>query len=672
MKYRSEIDGLRAFAVLSVVIFHAFPMWLEGGFIGVDVFFVISGFLITRIIFEELDKNTFSFIDFFGRRIRRIFPALILVMVTALVCGWFVLLADEYAQLGKHIASGAAFILNFVLVKESGYFDNVAETKPMLHLWSLAVEEQFYIIWPLMLWLAWKRKFNILALTLTMVLLSFTLNLKFVGSQPTHTFFWPIGRFWELLSGSTLAWLMLYKRSYLTHLKMSLDHVLMRMIYSDKSIANGSIVTNLMSFSGLLILISGVILINEGLQFPGVWALIPVMGALLVIGSGSDALFNRIFLMNPIVVWLGLISYPLYLWHWPILSFLRIVEGETSYIETRIIAVVVSVFLAWLTYAVIEKPIRFSRYKYSVTTVAGVLTLTLGITGYFTFNSKGFPSRNIEVGKIVEAKGDWSYPDGLERIRGYEAKVFTTSRSKPNVAFLGDSHIEQYGPRVVDLYQKGLSREVVFVTVGGCPPIPSIIVKNHKKCANLLENFNSVLRKYPIDTVVIGAAFNGYLSTPEHAGGKYDYYYKDGDNAVSLSSAEGIALAKKSFYNFAKELADRYRVIVLLDIPSGQDFSPQAMLNATNKKRPLLMTDMKTYSSPFERYDLQIQLEDEMTQVFSASEVITIRQSELICPNGLCRALSGDGRPIYKDSGHMRPWFVTEVMDVIDGVLMKM
>ena len=206
--YRSEIDGLRAFAVLSVVAFHAFPNWLKGGFIGVDVFFVISGFLITSHIFENLDKGQFSFTDFFGRRIRRIFPALILVMACTLAFGWFALLADEFAQLGKHVASGAAFITNFILVDESGYFDNAAETKPMLHLWSLAVEEQFYIVWPLVLWLAWKRKFNLLTITILVAVVSFYLNLRFVKSHPTETFFWPVGRFWELLSGSVLAWLL--------------------------------------------------------------------------------------------------------------------------------------------------------------------------------------------------------------------------------------------------------------------------------------------------------------------------------------------------------------------------------------------------------------------------------------------------------------------------------
>ncbi len=176
-KYRSDIDGLRAIAVLSVVVFHAFPSWIQGGFIGVDVFFVISGFLISTIIFESLDKGVFSLTEFYARRIKRIFPALILVLIACFVFGWFALLADEYQQLGKHIAGGATFVSNFVLWHESGYFDNTADTKPLLHLWSLGVEEQFYIIWPLLLWFAYKRKFNLLNISIGITALSFSLNL---------------------------------------------------------------------------------------------------------------------------------------------------------------------------------------------------------------------------------------------------------------------------------------------------------------------------------------------------------------------------------------------------------------------------------------------------------------------------------------------------------------
>jgi peptidoglycan/LPS O-acetylase OafA/YrhL len=140
-EYRADIDGLRAIAVLSVVGFHAFPTWVKGGFIGVDIFFVISGFLISTIIFENLERNSFSFFEFYSRRVKRIFPALLLTLIACFAFGWFVLLADEYKQLGKHIAAGAGFISNFVFWNESGYFDNAAETKPLLHLWTLAIEE---------------------------------------------------------------------------------------------------------------------------------------------------------------------------------------------------------------------------------------------------------------------------------------------------------------------------------------------------------------------------------------------------------------------------------------------------------------------------------------------------------------------------------------------------
>lgn len=208
-KYRPDIDGLRAIAVLSVVIFHAFPNLLKGGFIGVDIFFVISGFLISTIILNGLEKDSFSFVEFYSRRIKRIFPALLLVLIASFVLGWFVLLADEYKQLGKHIAGGAGFVSNFVLWKESGYFDNTSETKPLLHLWSLGIEEQFYIVWPLLLWFVWKQRLNPLTITLIVMLSSFILNISTVQSDAVAAFYSPQTRFWELLTGSILAYVTL-------------------------------------------------------------------------------------------------------------------------------------------------------------------------------------------------------------------------------------------------------------------------------------------------------------------------------------------------------------------------------------------------------------------------------------------------------------------------------
>jgi len=212
-KYRSDIDGLRAIAVLSVVGFHAFGIIV--GFIGVDVFFVISGFLISTIIFENMEGDSFSFMEFYGRRIRRIFPSLSVVLIFCLLFGWFVLFADEYQQLGKHIAAGAGYVSNLTLWSESGYFDVVAEKKPLLHLWSLGIEEQFYIIWPLFVWGFWKSRLNFLCVLIAIITISFGLNIWQVNKDIVATFYSPQTRFWELLTGACVAYALLFKQSLL-------------------------------------------------------------------------------------------------------------------------------------------------------------------------------------------------------------------------------------------------------------------------------------------------------------------------------------------------------------------------------------------------------------------------------------------------------------------------
>jgi peptidoglycan/LPS O-acetylase OafA/YrhL len=182
--HRPDIDGLRAIAVLSVVAFHAFPNYVRGGFVGVDVFFVISGFLISGIIFRSLDDDSFTFANFYSRRIKRIFPALIALLAACMAVGWFVLLGDEYKQLGKHVFGGMGFVSNIVLWKESGYFDTASALKPLLHLWSLGIEEQFYIVWPLLLFAAGKKKGLRLSMIGGLFLVSFVLNVAQVSKNP--------------------------------------------------------------------------------------------------------------------------------------------------------------------------------------------------------------------------------------------------------------------------------------------------------------------------------------------------------------------------------------------------------------------------------------------------------------------------------------------------------
>ena len=381
--YRSDIDGLRALAVLSVVFFHAFPEILPGGFTGVDVFFVISGFLISTILYSNLEAGRFSILDFYGRRIRRIFPALILVLASCYALGWFVLLPDEFAQLGKHMAGGAGFVQNFILWGESGYFDNSAETKPLLHLWSLGIEEQFYIVWPILLWLGYRLRLNLLSITVLIAIISFALNIRGINvtKDLTATFYSPQTRFWELLIGGTAAYLTLYPSIKFKHrisrVLKSVHSAWIAIIWdSQKQIEKQVLASaftateartkyfsgaNLCSIAGLLLLIAGMILINKHRAFPGWWALMPTIGAVLLIIAGPLAVINRTLLSNKLMVALGLISYPLYLWHWAILSFLRIMQGEVPLWWLRVLAVLLAVGLSILTYKFIEKPIRFGK-----------------------------------------------------------------------------------------------------------------------------------------------------------------------------------------------------------------------------------------------------------------------------------------------------------------------
>jgi peptidoglycan/LPS O-acetylase OafA/YrhL len=385
-KYRPDIDGLRAIAVLSVVTFHAFPSLIPGGFVGVDIFFVISGFLISSIIFGSLEKNSFSFVEFYSRRVSRIFPALLLMLAATWAFGWLVLLADEYTQLGKHIAGGAAFVSNFVLLGESSYFDNSAETKLLLHLWSLGIEEQFYLVWPLMVWAAWKARVNALILIVLVGGISFTINVMSVHADPVATFYSPQTRFWELLVGSLLAYVTLHKFQ----------------VFPGCRAANGPTVRNFQSLAGMALLITAFALTTKSDQFPGWWALLPTIGAALIIAAGPFAWINKTVLSSRLLVWFGLISFPLYLWHWPLLSFAHILEGSTASPTTLSLAVVTSVLLSWLTYKFVERPLRLSGYNNKKTTALTALMLVFGITGYATYLNDGFKSRLNDRAEFAE------------------------------------------------------------------------------------------------------------------------------------------------------------------------------------------------------------------------------------------------------------------------------
>lgn len=419
--YRSDIDGLRAVAILSVVLFHFFPSALRGGFVGVDIFFVISGFLISSIIFKSLQRSDFSFVEFYARRIKRIFPALIAVLASSLLFGWFFLLPDDYRMLGKHIASGAGFVQNIVLWNEAGYFDTASELKPLMHLWSLAIEEQFYMIYPVIMWGAWRLGLSVPGVLALVGLLSFGQNVLGIAADPVGGFFVPHARFWELLAGSGLACLGAFRPALPGGGPAGRRTGAWRRRQPDGRAASRA--ADGASLAGLLLIAAAVFGIHKGMTFPGWWALAPVAGAALLIWAGPGAWVNRIILSSRVMVLVGLISYPLYLWHWPVLTFARILETDMPSRTARLGLLLLSVVLAWGTYRFLERPIRFGKEhpgEHAGKTVGlSLLLLAAGVAGWVTFKSDGLYSRfgDGEIGSFAKVTNVYEYFDYATLVR---------------------------------------------------------------------------------------------------------------------------------------------------------------------------------------------------------------------------------------------------------------
>jgi peptidoglycan/LPS O-acetylase OafA/YrhL len=360
--YRADIDGLRAISIMLVVGYHA--EFVSGGFIGVDIFFVISGFLITRNILTQVEAGDFSYTAFYGRRIRRLFPALAVVLAATYLVGWFVLLPDAFSLLGKSMAAGVAFVSNLFQLTQLGYFASDATENPLIHLWSLGIEEQFYIFWPpvlLLLFGSSQRRLWINA----MAIASFGVSLLIFFGYKEWSFYSPIARAWELLAGGLIANSSFYHRKREQQPGPS-DHLLAAI--------------------GLAAIMVAAIWLTKDSVYPGLEALLPVFGAVLIIIS-PNAGINRVLLSSRPMVLIGLISYPLYLWHWPLLSYLWILRGGDPTLLEVWAVIIVAFGLAWATFRFVEIPLR---RKPNVVPGLCFGLITIGVAGILTANASGF------------------------------------------------------------------------------------------------------------------------------------------------------------------------------------------------------------------------------------------------------------------------------------------
>lgn len=443
LKYRSDIDGLRAIAVLIVIVYHAFPTVTPGGFIGVDVFFVISGFLISTIIFESLKNDSFSFIDFYCRRIRRIFPSLTIVLIVVLFLGWFLFIPEDYEKLGKHTFGGAFFLSNLVSLLEFGYFDTAAEFKPLLHLWSLGIEEQFYIVWPIILWSAWRFRIWSPLLIVLGICASFSLNVYKSGFDTTFAFFSPKTRIWQLLLGAGLSYVALQGQFLFTKFRYpALKHAI--------------------SITGLVMILGGSMLINRSLHYPGSWALIPSLGALCIIGAGPTAWVNKHLLSRKLFIGIGLISYPLYLWHWPLLAIANITAEKSPSIYLRCAIVLLSFGLAYLTYRLIELPIRRSHQSRLTALLLLISISAIGLLGLLTFKAGGLVGQTTKP-KLVNASALESCAHDL---KNHKLCILGNPHSKETLLVYGDSHAEHLATALTETF--GQKYKIIFAYYPSC------------------------------------------------------------------------------------------------------------------------------------------------------------------------------------------------------------
>jgi peptidoglycan/LPS O-acetylase OafA/YrhL len=489
-QYRPDVDGLRAIAVMLVLNYHAFPEAMPGGFIGVDIFFVISGFLINGIIARELDVGRFSLLGFYARRIRRIFPALIVVLCATLVLGWLWMLPTAYAQLGSDVFASAAFFANIALLLQSGYFDAESAKKPLLHLWSLGIEEQFYLFWPLLLMLAIRVRLSIVAMASILGVGSFLLNVALIGSDPVATFYLPFTRAFELLAGAVLA------RGW-----------------NRGSQTGGA--SNLRAFIGVALIAVAAGVLDSHRAFPGWWGVLPVVGTTLLL-SAPSAWMCRVVLASPPLVWIGLISYPLYLWHWPLLVFFAIIKFGPLTLPERELILLASALLAWATYWYVERPFRFGapNPRRIVGLCAG--TVLIAVAGAVIVWGRGFdfrlPAEIRAMANVPTQNSKWRFHRcllDLSHEMSFADDCVDRNR-RPLVLVWGDSTAGALMPGLLKA-QETRNFGIGQLTSSSCIPALNADIPSTPNCRAINDKVLSLAREIRPDIVVLHGTWEKYL-----------------------------------------------------------------------------------------------------------------------------------------------------------------
>ena len=455
--YRPDIDGLRAIAVMSVLLYHIFPEYLSGGFIGVDVFFVISGYLISQIIITQVAANQFTIRDFYIRRVRRIFPALGVMLVVTTILAWLVYPYSLWVDYGHQLLAGVGFVSNIYSYATINYFEDVVTYQPILHLWSLGVEEQFYLLWPLLIYAAfrWHARFSHIVILVT--LWSFASNVLLIQAYPNATFYLPMMRIWELGVGGIIA-----------YQALSAPHA------TTTRWVRAEIVVLL----SLAAIVGSAVWFDNHTLFPGYWALIPVLGAVGIVHSAPQSRIFKKLLTTQVMVWIGLISFPLYLWHWPILQFSTLLLTTLNTIQ-KITVLGISIICAVISYHVVEQPIRRGRWRRMSPLVIVAVMGLIGAGGAVIAQGWSIPLRQLDLADSINAElrlRQYTVPCDSLMLQSFAGDCMTRRSTQPadnEYIIIGDSHARALALGFIDAQ---LPHTVTSFSRNACLPLLGIEV----------------------------------------------------------------------------------------------------------------------------------------------------------------------------------------------------
>ncbi|KDO33572.1 hypothetical protein SPRG_01597 [Saprolegnia parasitica CBS 223.65] len=681
LAYRPDIDGLRCVAVLPVVLYHAYPTLVPGGFTGVDVFFVISGFLISSILFKDLSRGAFSYQNFYARRIRRIFPSLLVVLAVVLGLGVAWYLTPALRDMAETLYAGAIFGANIqVLSRNQGYFDASTKENPLLHLWSLGVEEQFYMVWPCVTAAILALPYTS-ALTLQIVLVasSFLLNVALLHAEHPWSFYFPFCRFWQMATGGLVA-------------------------FRQRQQGHKTRYPGALSVLGAGLLLAGYAFLDETSLFPGVDALLPTLGAACLVVAGPSALVNTYVLNQAPVVFVGKISYALYLWHWPLLVFAKarytVDVYRPFYMQPYFLLLLAFGLSVGTTYGV-ENVVRKHRSPRTVPLLAlsmalmAILGLVVSLypgffsgparlaatapvataTSFIVLDDEGQP--NISrmprrepptVAKLLAADGDWAPNDGYAPLpRGsqfgeYEyAWVLNPGDDDNLVMVLGDSHAEMLRPRFKFLYD--LARRagdpfptIVFLAQGAHPPLPC--VRDHAGHVEIVRRMQPKALLYSSDwSQFLRPSGDGLHDAPRccAAGYRDDCAYQSWGDVATLLKAfqdEMTRFQDLGINVFASSLN-----------PEGPRFHYRNML-AGGDIRAIAPVRLSAYRQENAR------LLSLLEGAIRGANATIIDYAQNQCYNDVCEVVStARGEPILKDDHHYRPYYAKYYLSVLDQVV---